>query len=211
MHELCIAPLSARERHVATALEMVAWPQDIRASAAQLDDRLRSFPSGFLGAFIRDDCVGMASCQITEFSLTDALKPWSELTADGWISRTHRPDGNCLHCVSICVRPDFRNRGIGTALNRARVELASQLGLEFALTDTRLPGLASYLRGLRKATPEGYVDAIVREEIVEPAVRMYLHLGFKPLGLIADCMESDRESANYGLAMLKDLNERSDD
>ena len=31
---------------------------------------------------------------------------------------------------------------------------------------------------------------------------MYLNLGLKPIGLVPNCMRSDKESANYGLTML---------
>ncbi len=189
-------------------LEHTSWPADVQATQAQLRDRLKTFAEGFFGVWDREDLLGMASSQVIQFTDMSDLKPWSELTANGWISRTHCPEGNCLHFVSVCVHPDFRHRGIGTTLNRARLDLAVRLQLRYALTDTRLPGLAGYLGKCDGATPQGYIEAIVRDEIREPAVHMYLRLGFRPVGLIADCMESDEESADYGLALLKDLQER---
>ena len=46
--------------------------------------------------------------------------------------------------------------------------------------------------------------SVIEKKIPEPVVQMYLNLGFKPLGLIPNSMESDIESAHYGLAMLKE-------
>jgi len=57
-------------------------------------------------------------------------------------------------------------------------------------------------------SPETYVDEILAGRLREPVVNMYLKLGFQPIGLIPNCMESDEESANYGLAMLKEIEER---
>lgn len=187
------------------ALERVSWPDDARATETQFKDRLRVFPDGFLGAHLDGFLVGIASCQIIRYAPGDGLKPWSELTADGWISRTHVPTGNCLHFVSICVHPDYRHRGIGTELNRARLELARRRKLSYLLTDTRLPGLRRFLAENPCSGPDEYVDRIGGRGIVEPVVQMYLSLGFDILGLIANCMSSDRESADYGLAMLKVL------
>src|ERR1041384_401899 len=88
-------------------LEQLAWPQDVQASTEKFLDRLETFGEGFLGAFLEDRLIGMASTQII-FYQKEVLVPWSVLTADGWISKTHNPLGNCLHFVSICVHPDTR-------------------------------------------------------------------------------------------------------
>lgn len=189
------------------ALERLAWPDDVQASEEQLRDRLGTFAEGFLGAFVEEGLAGMASSQVLQFSHADAGRSWKDLTADGWISRTHQPGGDCLYFVSICVHPHARGRGIGSSLNRGRLDLCKRLGLPLALTNTRLPNLGRYLQVNTYATPGDYVDGIVAGRIREPVVNMYLGLGFRPLRLIPQCMESDRESANYGLAMLKQLDE----
>lgn len=191
------------------ALEAAAWPEDVRASEAQLRDRLDVFADGCFGAWIDGRLVGMATCQIVAFEPARGPVSWSKLCADGWIRQTHRRDGNCLHFVSVCVDPEFRSHGVGAALNRARVALGGRCGLDFALTDTRLPGLARYLAQDPGHTPEGYITAILEHAVDEPVVKMYLRLGFRPLGLIAGCMKSDIESADYGLAMLHRYHEAS--
>ena len=190
------------------ALERVAWPDDVQATEAQLRDRLDTFGEGCFGAYDGKHLVGMASCQITHYPSENVLLPWTALTADGWISRTHRRDGDCLHFVSICVHPESRHRGIGRMLNEARLNLAKGKALAYALTDARLPDLSRYLGERHGATAEQYVERVLAEDVTEPIVRMYLGLGFEPLGVISESMRSDRESANYGLAMLKVLREQ---
>ena len=187
------------------ALEQAAWPEDIRASEGQLRDRLRVFGRGVFGAFKGRQLVGMASSQIVNLTSDRYRSTWTKLTANGWISQTHDPGGNCLHCVSICVHPLFRNSGIGKDLNRARVGAAKEFDLKHLLTDTRLPGLATYLKEHPDCSPEEYVAQVMRREVREPAVNMYLSLGFEPLSLVPKSMESDHESADYGLAMIKHL------
>lgn len=186
-------------------LERMAWPEDVRASTEKLRDRLQTFREGFFGTYEKDLLVGMASCQIIKFSPQPPLQSWDTLTANGWISKTHDLDGNCLHFVSICVLPGRRHLGIATRLNQARLSLAEKIGFTWALTDTRLPGLRHYLNGAQPNTPSQYVEEIVSGAVAEPVVRMYLHLGFQVLGLIPGCMVSDLESANFGLAMAKKI------
>jgi GNAT superfamily N-acetyltransferase len=186
-------------------LERTAWPEDVRASEEKLRDRLATFGKGFWGAFIAEHLVGMVSSQIVCHEEGGHPPSWDALTADGWISKTHREDGNCLHFVSVCVHPEFRHRGIATLLNRARLALAESLGLRWALTDTRMPGFSEYLKRSPEATPEGYIEAVLSGRVAEPVIAMYLNLGFRVLGLIPNCMRSDVESSDYGLAMIKEI------
>lgn len=184
-------------------LERVAWPPDVRATDAQLEDRLHTFAAGFLGCFQEGSLVGMASSQIIRFQPSHERRRWADLTADGWIGRTHDPLGNCLHFVSVCAHPRTRGQGVAHRLNVARLECARRHGLESALTDTRLPGLARYLRDHAGSAPEEYVTAVRQGVVAECVVTMYLTLGFEILGLVGQCMRSDAESANYGLAMFR--------
>jgi hypothetical protein len=85
------------------------------------------------------------------------------------------------------------------------VTLAERLGLRWALTDTRIPGLYGYLKQEASATPEIYIKDVMSGKVEEPVVGMYLKLGFRTLGLIPNCMQSDVESADYGLAMIKEI------
>jgi GNAT superfamily N-acetyltransferase len=187
------------------SLERLAWPEGVRASMEELRDRLQTFGEGFFGAYIGASLIGMASCQIIRYSDDNHLSSWTTLTADGWISKTHCPDGNCLHFVSVCVHPDIRHLGIATRLNQTRIALAEKLGLQWALTDTRIPGLNNYLEACSVATPEQYLEGIRSGTVLEPIVKMYLTLGFQVRGLIPNCMVSDVESGNYGLAMVKKI------
>ena len=186
-------------------LESDAWPYDVQASSEKLIDRFQTFPRGFFGAFLSNRLVGMASSQMINHSDCLKLLTWVELTSDGWISKTHHTDGNCLHFVSICVDPKVRHLGVATQLNEARLRLADELELECALTDTRLPGLRLYLDERPTAEPVNYVEEIIAGRVSEPVVEMYLKFGFVPVGLISNCMLADSQSANYGLAMLKML------
>jgi GNAT superfamily N-acetyltransferase len=186
-------------------LEKAAWPEGTQASQPQLLDRLGTFQNGFLGAFSGKLLVGMASSQIIDLPGLATLESWTDLTADGWISKTHQPGGDCIHFVSICVHPRHRGEGVAMALNRARLQLAKEMGLHFALTDTRLPGLARFLSEHAELGAAEYIEQILAGKVAEPVVNMYLGLGFKALGLVPDCMKSDAESAKFGLAMLKAL------
>jgi GNAT superfamily N-acetyltransferase len=200
-----VRTLDRADLTVMVSLENVAWPKDVRASEQKFRDRLQTFGRGFLGAWVDGELIGMASSQIIDLPGLTTLESWTDLTADGWISKTHQPDGDCIHFVSICVHPRHRGEGVAMALNRARLELAQEIGLNFALTDTRLPGLSRFLSEHAYSGAEEYIGQILAGKVAEPVVNMYLELGFKALGLVPDCMKSDAESAKFGLAMLKAL------
>ena len=68
-----------------------------------------------------------------------------------------------------------------------------------------MPGLSRFLSEHAVSGAEEYIKQILAGKIAEPVVNMYLGLGFKALGLVPDCMESDAESAKFGLAMVKTL------
>lgn len=197
--------LTAKDLANMEFLERIAWPEDVQASMNKLQDRLETFSAGFFGAFSGDHLIGMASSQIINYSLNEDPISWNELTSDGWISKTHYSSGNCLHFVSICVHPKIRNLGIATMLNRARLSLAKELRLDYALTDARIPGFHKYLNQSAQITIDQYIREVISGKILEPVVKMYLTLGFNILGIVADCMKSDIESSNYGLALIKDL------
>jgi GNAT superfamily N-acetyltransferase len=186
-------------------LERNSWPADVQASEYQLMDRLVTFPRGFFGAWFDGELVGMASAQIVEMPASLHAATWAGLTADGWIHRTHNPEGNCLHFVSICVHPRHRGNGVAKNLNLARLRLGEDLKLKCALTDARLPGLSHFLEGNPNLNADDYLHRVLAAKTSEPVVMMYLELGFKPLGLLPHCMKSDIESADYGLAMAKGL------
>ncbi|HPG41115.1 MAG TPA: GNAT family N-acetyltransferase [bacterium] len=201
-----IRNLELSDINQAMLLEKAAWSHDTQATRVQLEDRLTIFKEGFFGAFTTNEkLIGMASSQIITYSPNDSFKSWETLTSSGWISKTHQPQGNCLHFVSICVHPENHHQGIGKKLNKERLHLAEKLHLKYVLTDTRLPGLSSFLKSNINNLPKDYLAAIKKGEIIEPVVQMYLSLGFQALGLIPDCMKSDEESANFGLAMLKEI------
>lgn len=187
-------------------LEGKSWPPDVQASEHQLMDRLLTFPGGVFGAWFDGELVGMASAQIVEMPVLLQAKTWSELTANGWIRRTHNPKGNCLHFVSICVHPQHRGKGVAKTLNLARLRLGEKLKLRCAFTDARLPGLSKFLEETPSSNACDYLRRVLAAAISEPVVMMYLELGFKQLGLLPHCMKSDKESADYGLAMTKDFN-----
>lgn len=182
--------------------ERAAWPADVQAAEDQLRERLEIFPEGCFGAWKDSHLIGMTTCQLVNYQTADGLISWSDLCADGSIRRTHQPEGNCVHFISTGVRPEGRGQGVGTALNRARIELGRSKGAEFALADTRLPGMAKFLAEVPTRKAEDYLEAILDAQVDEPVVKMYRNLGFEPLGLIASCMKSDEESAHYGLGMI---------
>ena len=69
-------------------VEKLSWPEELVASEKKLHERLEIFPEGFLGAYIDGKLVGFGTSQLINYE--GKAKGWTELTADGWISKTHK-------------------------------------------------------------------------------------------------------------------------
>jgi len=205
VNNIIIRQLTIHDVASLLTLEKKAWPLDVQASEEILYDRISTFKEGAFGAFLDDLMIGAATSQIIRYHDNEMLRSWESLTKRGWISKTHDSGGNCIHFVSVGIHPQYRNYSIAKQLNEARLQLAKNLNLDYALTDTRLPGLKQFLSEDSSRDASTYIEKIIEGKIIEPVVSMYLHLGFHPLGLIFNCMNSDIESLSFGLAMLKNI------
>jgi len=180
-----------------TKVEKRSWPEELIASEKKLRERLEIFPEGFLGAYIDGKLVGFGTSQIIDYE--GKAKGWNELTADGYISKTHKAGGNALHLVSLGVIPEARRMGIGKKLLVERMHLAKHFGLKYVITNIRIPTYSNFCKTGNEIPPEEYI-----KKGKDPLVKWYLKQGFTIKGIIKDNM-NDSESRNCGVFMIKKL------
>lgn len=101
-------------------IETASFPPTEAASRDKIARRIERFPQGFLVAAVDGHVVGHINSGVTDRDdITDeALK---ELAG-------HDPEGTNVVVFSLAVVPEFRRRGIASALMRAFIAQSRRLG-----------------------------------------------------------------------------------
>jgi len=159
------------------------------------------FPQGQFVAV--DDSYGLVGTSTTlRISMEAAVSPhtWSEISGRGSLS-THEPRGNVLYGINIAVDPDFQERGIASALYKARFELGRKLGCCAFIAGARIPGLAA-LKG--QLSPEKYLQDVVAGKLFDPTLSKQINMGFVVDGLLEN-YSPDPETMNFAALIRMEL------
>ncbi len=108
-----------------------------------------------------------------------------EAVGHNWLTN-HDPTGDWLYGADIGVLPDYRRRGIGRMLYKARHNLIRRLNLRGHVAGGLLKGYGQYKS---KLTVEDYVTKVVAGELFDPTVTIQLKVGFKVHGIIQDYVD----------------------
>ena len=101
----------------------------------------------------------------------------------------HNPQGDWLYGVEMGVRPEYRKRGIGSALYQARFDLVRRLNLKGWYTGGMLMGYEDYRDEMSVAE---YGQKVLTGEIIDPTVSMQKNRGFELREVIIDYMEEEQ-------------------
>lgn len=178
----------------AVALQKEAFPppfsEDLHWDPEHLHAHVTLFPEGQLVAEAGGRIIGSCSNCIISEERWNAHAPWG-LTVGGPFLKNHTLDGTTLYGLDISVHPEFRGQGVGRSFYAARFSLVRDRGLRRYGTACRIPGFVA--SGL--ATPEEYVEAVVRGEKTDRTLTPLLRYGLASRGVIRNYMPDD-ESAD---------------
>lgn len=118
---------------------------------------------------------------------------WEDMTNRGYI-RNHKPDGNTLYIVDLCVRPTFRRHKLGYWLVQSMYEVAVALRISRVMGGGRMPGYRAYSE---KMSAEQYLDKVVRGELKDPVISFMMYSGRTPIRVLANYLQNDHESCYY--------------
>src|SRR5206468_9303788 len=104
-----------------------------RFKAEHYRTHLELFPDGQLVVLDRDTVVGATTTLRLDFDFDHVTHTFADIIQGGWL-RSHQPDGEWLYGADIGVRPEYRGRGLATALYAARQEVVWRLGLKGQVT-----------------------------------------------------------------------------
>lgn len=182
-------------------VEEEAWPEEWRATRDKFESRLEVFPEGFFVVDKGEEMAGVSTSQIVDYDSGNLPQTWDEVTGDGYIKKTHKPDGNALYVVSVGVSQRFQGQGIGHQLVESQKSLAKKLNFKTLFLGARIPGYHEYHRDHPEATADDYAK-LEREpgKKLDPELKFYESCGLKTVKVIPN-YGPDSESENYGVIM----------
>lgn len=154
------------------------------------------FPEGQFVAFdaVTGEMLGMAASLIILWDDYEPQGTWRGFTDHGMFTNHDPENGRTLYGAEVMARPSAQGRGVGTALYKARRELAERLGLLRIRAGSRLRGYGTYAKEL---TPEQYVLKVVRNELFDPTLSFQLRRGFHVIDVVSGYLRHDEESLGY--------------
>ena len=159
-------------------------------SARSVAEQLRRFPEGQFVAVLKDGdeerVIGAATTMRTSRSPFETPLRWMEMIGSYGIAN-HEAHGQWLYGVEIAVLPEFRRRGVASAMYKVRLALVEKFGLEGWYAGGMLMG---YHRYEDRMTQAEYYRKVVDGELNDPTVSMQMHRGLKASGFIEDYCEA---------------------
>lgn len=177
-------------------LTHAVYPGSPAWSERQLASHLAIFPEGQFVAVRRDtgQIVGMAASLVVRWDDYELTDSWRDFTEGGMFTNHDPVHGRTLYGAEVMVHPDYRGRGIGKQLYRARQELAQRLGLLRIRAGARL---RDYHRYADQFGPEQYVREVEAGRLTDPTLTFQLRQGFHVLGVAGNYLRYDPESLGY--------------
>lgn len=188
-------------------VEIETWPAEIMASLEKFITRANVFPQGFLLGFAvfsgdEMELQGVCTTEIIDFDPGKKIPSWETITDDGETRKSHKPKGNALYVVSIGVSP-LATRGIGSELLTGAKKLAKNLGLDYIVLGSRVPGFNTWHRKNPERAIEDYLKIRYQDDSsIDPLIRFFERNGFEIIEIKPKYMNGDVESEEYGVVMM---------
>jgi 4-aminobutyrate aminotransferase/(S)-3-amino-2-methylpropionate transaminase len=155
------------------------------------------FSDGQYVALDGERVVGATATVRMNFDFQHVDHTFADVIQGGWLT-SHLPDGEWLYGADISVHPEYRGRGLATAMYAARQEVVWRLGLRGQLTAGMMPGFSAYKMSM---PAEEYYQGVVTGNIRDSTLSMQMNVGFEPRGLLANYI-SDPVCDNYSVLLV---------
>jgi 4-aminobutyrate aminotransferase/(S)-3-amino-2-methylpropionate transaminase len=157
------------------------------------------FDNGQFVALDGDRVIGASSTLRLDFDFEHVDHTFGEIIQGGWLT-SHQPNGAWLYGADLSVRPEYRGRGIATALYAARQEVVWRLGLKGQVTAGMIPGYGA-VKG--KMTAQEYYAGVLSGKIRDSTLSMQMNAGFEARGLLENYL-NDPVCDNYSVLLVLD-------
>ena len=194
----------ARPEHAAQLeeLQLVCFPtlaDEERFKQRHFLKHIELFDEGQFVALDGDIVVGATATLRLNFDLNHVDHTFGDIIQGGWLT-SHEPDGAWLYGADVSVRPEYRGRGLATALYAARQEVVWKLKLKGQVTAGMIPGFSAVKNSM---SAEEYYEGVLAGRIRDPTVSMQMNVGFEPRGLLTNYL-NDPVCDNYSVLLVLD-------
>jgi len=190
-----VSPMQPSDIDDIVALCRRVYPSSPPWTATQLLSHLEIFAEGQQVARTADGALaGMSASLIVRWDAYDALGTWRDFTSAGTFRDHDVASGRTLYGAEIMVEPSVQGTGVGSALYRARRELAETLGLLRIRAGARLAG---YGAAHEQLTPWEYVLDVVSDRRRDPTLSFQLSRGFHVFDVVHGYLEHDPASRGW--------------
>lgn len=199
---LVIASMRPEHGEALEALQRTVFPtlaDEERFKAAHYRHHVRMFGEGQFVGLHGDRVVAATSTVRLHFDFDHPGHTFADLFEGGWMT-SHRPDGPWLYGMDVSVHPDYRRRGLATALYAARQELVWRLGLRGQLTAGMMSGYGAVKD---RMTARAYYEDLRAGRRTDPTLTMQQSIGFEIRALVADYL-NDPVCDNYSVLIVLD-------
>ncbi|GAB4216337.1 MAG: GNAT family N-acetyltransferase [Roseiflexaceae bacterium] len=183
MTDIVIANTAPEHINELEQLQVLCYPTlapEHRMRRPHFESQLQIFPEGQHVALADGRVVGQSSTLRVDFDLDHPDHSFDDMIAGGYFT-THNPVGPWLYGADVSTHPDYRRRGVASALYHARKALIRRLNLRGMLAGGMLPGYRHH----RDSMPaEEYVARVVRGELSDPTLTAQLRNGFVVRGVL---------------------------
>jgi 4-aminobutyrate aminotransferase / (S)-3-amino-2-methylpropionate transaminase / 5-aminovalerate transaminase len=158
---------------------------------------LELFPDGQFVVLDGDIVVGATTTLRLDFDFNHVTHTFAEIIQGGWLT-SHQRDGEWLYGADIGVRPEYRGRGLATALYAARQEVVWRLGLKGQVT----AGMMRDYGAVKHRVSAGeYYRGVVERRITDSTLSMQMGAGFEPKALLENYL-NDPSCDNYSVLLV---------
>jgi GNAT superfamily N-acetyltransferase len=190
-----IVPLEPKYAKALEDLQTICYPTlgyHERMRAEHFLNHYQIFPEANLIALEQDQVVGLGSGFFIDFDFDDSHHTFQEIISQGYYSN-HDPNGEWYYGADISVHPDYRGKGIGKLLYKARKELVKRYNRRGIIAGGLIP---DYVNHKDKFDVEIYVQKVVEGNMFDSTLSFQLKTGFVVKGLLKGYIE-DTASDNW--------------
>jgi GNAT superfamily N-acetyltransferase len=194
--------LHTRSEHAAQLeeLQCVCFPtldDAERFKARHYLKHLELFSDGQFVVLDGDTVVGATTTLRLDFDFDHVDHTFAEIIQGGWLT-SHQPAGAWLYGADIGVHPDYRGRGLATALYAARQETVWRFRLKGQVTGGMI---RDYGAVKDRMSAQEYYRGVVEGRIRDSTLSMQIGVGFEPRTLLQNYL-NDPSSDNYSVLLV---------
>ena len=150
------------------------------------------FPEGNFVAISDGKIVGLGSGFLCHFDFEHPQHRFQEYIDGGFYTK-HDPTGDWYYGADITVHPDYRRRGIGGMLYKARKGVVKRLNKKGIVAGGLIPTYATYKEQM---TVHEYVEKVIAGDIYGKTLTFQLNNGFEVRGMLENYID-DEASDNW--------------